>query len=421
MSWAVFDTIAAENAEFSDVFSRIRDVIEKAGYDPVLDPEMISGYLHVDVGEVEFAFDRLVEGGFLRVVVVSLCTMCSIDLTEDKLSADLNGYITCRCGNTFTEPKQATRYMIVDPGTFEPIDALVARARLGVITALPKEAAAFRTMLDGVTTIVRTTRERARTYDVGTVPALGGGTHAVVHLMLGDMGNNVAANRATALLEHFPSVENIIMVGIAGGVPNPSKVDQHVRLGDIVVSDRSGVIQYDFVKEEQERVVERFRPVAPAAQLLDAVSRIRMLEAEGIRPWSDQLSRGVHLPLASRPPAEADELIDATTGEVVEHPVDQARVPERPRVFYGPIASSNTLLKNAAKRDDLRDRFNVKAVEMEGSGIADATWDFRAGYLVVRGICDYCDRAKGDAWQEYAALAAAAYTRALLMNLPPLA
>ena len=40
------------------------------------------------------------------------------------------------------------------------------------------------------------------------------------------------------------------------------------------------------------------------------------------------------------------------------------------------------------------------------------------GYLVVRGICDYCDAHKNDTWQNYAAPAAAAYVRALLEALP---
>ncbi len=56
---------------------------------------------------------------------------------------------------------------------------------------------------------------------------------------------------------------------------------------------------------------------------------------------------------------------------------------------------------------------------MEGAGIADATWlSDKAGYLVVRGICDYCDSSKGDEWQAYAAAVAAAYTRALLEAIP---
>ena len=55
---------------------------------------------------------------------------------------------------------------------------------------------------------------------------------------------------------------------------------------------------------------------------------------------------------------------------------------------------------------------------MEGSGTADAAWSARRDYLVIRGICDYCDTHKNDDWQRYAALVAAAYARALIENLP---
>jgi hypothetical protein len=55
---------------------------------------------------------------------------------------------------------------------------------------------------------------------------------------------------------------------------------------------------------------------------------------------------------------------------------------------------------------------------MEAAGVADSTWDFGVSYLVIRGICDYCDVNKADTWQEYAAVAAAGYTCALLQSLP---
>jgi nucleoside phosphorylase len=55
---------------------------------------------------------------------------------------------------------------------------------------------------------------------------------------------------------------------------------------------------------------------------------------------------------------------------------------------------------------------------MEGSGIADATWNLEKGSMVVRGTCDYCDTHKNDVWQEYAAAVAAGYTRALIESIP---
>ncbi|MBI4630148.1 MAG: hypothetical protein HY740_00220, partial [Chloroflexi bacterium] len=75
--------------------------------------------------------------------------------------------------------------------------------------------------------------------------------------------------------------------------------------------------------------------------------------------------------------------------QIIRHPADLLREKDKPRVFHGPIASANRLLRNPIKRDVLRETFGVKAVEMEGSGIADATWNHEIGYMVVRGICDY--------------------------------
>jgi nucleoside phosphorylase len=56
---------------------------------------------------------------------------------------------------------------------------------------------------------------------------------------------------------------------------------------------------------------------------------------------------------------------------------------------------------------------------MEGSGIADATWNAGQHYLVIRGICDYCDGKKDGVWQGYAAAVAAAYARAVIAAVNP--
>ena len=66
------------------------------------------------------------------------------------------------------------------------------------------------------------------------------------------------------------------------------------------------------------------------------------------------------------------------------------------------------------QRDELSRDFGVLAIEMEGSGIADGTWNAGSNYILVRGICDYCDPEKDDSWQAYVATTAAAYTTALI-------
>lgn len=100
-------------------------------------------------------------------------------------------------------------------------------------------------------------------------------------------------------------------------------------------------------------------------------------------------------------------------GNIIDHPVDGNRALE-PYLFSGKIASSNTVLKDPRKRDKLKKEHDAYAIEMEASGIADTTWEAGIGYFVVRGISDYCDSHKNNIWHKYAALAAAAYTRALI-------
>jgi len=83
------------------------------------------------------------------------------------------------------------------------------------------------------------------------------------------------------------------------------------------------------------------------------------------------------------------------------------------------IASANNLQKNPFRRNSLRDEFGAKAVEMEGSGVADAAYQLAGTYFIVRGIQDYCNQDKNDDWRRCAALAAAAYTRAFARGTPP--
>lgn len=93
------------------------------------------------------------------------------------------------------------------------------------------------------------------------------------------------------------------------------------------------------------------------------------------------------------------------------------RVPREtddPAVHYGLIASGNTVMKSAQHRDELRDTENVCCFEMEAAGLVD-----NVPCLVIRGICDYSDDHKNDAWQPYAALAAAAYGKDLLRVIQP--
>lgn len=81
-------------------------------------------------------------------------------------------------------------------------------------------------------------------------------------------------------------------------------------------------------------------------------------------------------------------------------------------MHYGLIASANQLMKDAYIRDKLAE--DVLCFEMEAAGLIK-----HFPCLVVRGIYDYANSHKNKAWQGYAAMAAAAYTKGLLAKIAP--
>jgi len=115
---------------------------------------------------------------------------------------------------------------------------------------------------------------------IGTIPAFGGGVHWIALCQV-RAGNNLAGIRASMLKMEFPSIEHMIMVGIAGGAPDPENADRHVRLGDVVVSNAHGVVQYDFIRDDPTALEHRHPPRPPSARILDADAAIERAEARG--------------------------------------------------------------------------------------------------------------------------------------------
>jgi len=408
-----FATIAAERPNLQGELTAIRETVEAAGPHPVLDPEVVAGITRVPADTVRYVFRRLVALGDLREAERLVCSVC-----EAAVLPDHDG--TCLCGQDLVERAPTSEPYFTFNGVTRRSQAFWDRvgdeATIGIITALPKEAAA---VLKAFREVGSTTRER-EVYDVG-LAAGADGDHKIVHAT-SPMGNTAAGVIGTQMLGRFPTVDALIMVGIAGVVPQPANPEKHARLGDVVVSNQKGVVEYDFKKEEDGWEEIRSAPTRPAARLLWAVGRLRRYEEDGTPtqalPWITPVvtiadSLGVTVP------REDSDVLHAAEApfDVVEHPQDPSRSPGLPRIHLAPIASAGTLLKNPVRRDKLGSQFGVRAVEMEGAGIAEAAWAGERGYLVIRGGCDYCDTFKNNDWQRYAAVVAAAYLQALLRHL----
>jgi nucleoside phosphorylase/NTP pyrophosphatase (non-canonical NTP hydrolase) len=287
---------------------------------------------------------------------------------------------------------------------------------IGIVTALPIELAAMRTMMD--TAHDYPVKEDPNEYLIGTVRSKDGRhDHVVALTLLKDKGNNTAAAAATNLLRSFPRVTDVVMVGVAGAAPCPDDVAKHVRIGDIVVAEE--VIQFDNVRLLQGGDRElRVPPLRTSGRLLGRAKRLEADRLVGHRPWDSHIDRGRALEGFVVPTPETDVLFASSEPtRRVTHPEDQSRRFGFPRVFLGRIGAANALVKDPAVRDQVRDSLDLRAFEMEGSGIADATWGFGQSFMVIRGTCDYCDSHKTKEWQPYAATVAAAYTRALIESL----
>jgi nucleoside phosphorylase len=290
-----------------------------------------------------------------------------------------------------------------------------------VVTALPKEHAAAVAVLPPRRKPIPLHGGGGTTFqcEIVRVRSRSGGAHNAAVIVLPDMGNNIAAAFTATVESQLPNLRVIIMCGIAGGLRErlsggSVNFEADIRLGDVVISNEMGVIQYDLGKDEDGDWTPRNRPRPPGAELLQAV---RLLESDrlgGERPWETYIAAAIPSVEGARRPADD---IDSG-GDTIAYPRDPNRSPGVPRLFQSPIASGNTLLKNEKRAIALRQTHKVLATEMEGSGVADASWLNNNGYLLVRGICDYGNVKKGDLWQGYAAVAAAAVTRAILERLP---
>jgi len=307
---------------------------------------------------------------------------------------------------------------------------------VGWISAVVTEAVAAQSLLDenhGPPEYVALGDNNS--YTLGKV-----GKHRVVIAMLpdGEYGITAAANVARDMLRTFCNIRIGLMVGIGGGAPSKR---HDIRLGDIVVSTPRGgwgsVLQYDFGKTIQNGAFQITSSLnQPPTLLRAAIAGLKaQYEREGHRldgTIKDAIEKYPRLQRKyKRPPMSSDRLYQST----VTHPLDDeascaaicgdgpSRLVERrpreddednPAIHYGLIASANQLMKDALVRDRLAREKDALCFEMEAAGLMN-----HFPCLVIRGICDYSDTHKNKEWQGYAAMAAAAYARDLLLRIPP--
>ncbi|KAF5491280.1 hypothetical protein CGCF413_v011699 [Colletotrichum fructicola] len=245
-------------------------------------------------------------------------------------------------------------------------------------------------------------------YSTGSI-----GRHNVVLAHMPGMGKANATRVATFCRISLPNITLALIVGICGAVPFTPDSGDEVVLGDVIISD--GIVQYDFGKRLPDRFI-------PKDTLLDSLGRpnteIRSLLAklksiyskEALRKktiaYVNELRKTPELK-ADYPGVDNDFLFQPTFhhlggGKTCEESGCKGELIRRLRldtasselnVHFGLIASGDTVMKAGDQRDEIAQQQGVIGFEMEGAGTK--------------------------LWQSYAAVTAAACTKAFLSYWVP--
>lgn len=305
------------------------------------------------------------------------------------------------------------------PSAGSPLDSGRDDVTIGIMTAvIPERSAVSRLLMHAET--VRFDGD-PNSYEVGYLASTESDRpHRVALVMLPQDNTRNAAVACTELLRTFQSIRCVIMVGVAGGVPNVAEPEHHVRLGDVVVAQ--GLIDFGHVRQVDGQEQLR-RPVEGICVDIErGATELRRRQFEGSargRGWQSDIPRGQSMAVYARPPEDTDRLM--LRGRRVPHP-DPAlsgHRPGRPKVHYGLVGSADVLMRDEERRDELARVYRIIAMEMEGAGMAVSARLRGVQWYMVRGIVDYCDTHKTDRWHAYSSMMAAAYTRSLLAVCRP--
>ncbi|KAI1180559.1 nucleoside phosphorylase domain-containing protein [Nemania sp. FL0916] len=243
-----------------------------------------------------------------------------------------------------------------------------------------------------------------------------------------EYGTGTAAALASQIKKFFPNLWFGLLVGVAAGLPDLERnPPRDIRLGDILVgfpdNESSGLVAYDLGKDignGEPLLLRRGQVLALTEPVVrSAISSIRLDwpdEGRHFLHYYEAMKHRRHRAGTFEDPGPEKDRLHRTDGGDADHLVRRPRRmrSERTQVWYGSIGSGEKLMRNAARRDQLRDNYNLIGLEMEAAGTMN-----RIPVGVIRGVCDYADDHKNKEWQPYAAAMAAAYAKAILAKIGP--
>ncbi|KAF5688015.1 hypothetical protein FCIRC_2086 [Fusarium circinatum] len=285
------------------------------------------------------------------------------------------------------------------------------------------------------------------------------GKHNVVLAHLPGVGKVAAGTIAAFCRMSYPNISLALVVGICGGAPFYGNKKEEILLGDAIIS--TGVVQYDIgqrfpddfkIKDTLDECLGR-----PGLDIRNLLSKLKTkrhlgklqtaaqgylhLALQEAKPGDyPERSQDILFPASyrhkhqepstcatcdacnesSNPVCETalksscKELKCAVNRRVVRSRVEElekgnTKETSLPSIHFGRFASADTVMKSGEDRDHLTTSKDAIGFEMESAGV----WDIFP-CVIIKSVSDYADSHKNDNWQGYAALSAAACTKAFV-------
>lgn len=228
-----------------------------------------------------------------------------------------------------------------------------------------------------------------------------------------------------------------MIVGVGSGVPHFSDGNEHVRLGDVVVSVPSrtnGAIYmhcdkiekmdeadgYNYSTREWDSSDKTLRDVAVS------LKQITERDTHPQRPWERYINDAKDILQTEesnfhRPPMKTDRLFytdDYGADIELEHPAAGKgyRVGQS-NCRLGVIASGRLVSRNPRLRQSFAEINGIRAYDSDISAVLESLEGNRNNsFIIIRGISDYSSGSRKE-WQPYASLTAAAFMKSLIFAL----
>ncbi|EXK77918.1 hypothetical protein FOQG_17384 [Fusarium oxysporum f. sp. raphani 54005] len=278
-----------------------------------------------------------------------------------------------------------------------------------------------------------------------------------LHLVLASpskKGRAAMTVMATFLRSRFRNLKLVILTGICGGIPSavtghdllfgdvvvdPRRLDAGGQVAGIKIEQDSGgcsttwarglrsAIETDdclgYFKARIMDFLKQLQQAAPAKYKYPGAGKDRLYQHD-YPHFCEQCRMNQNLACCECRKLPCDELGCGNDHLVQRDRIDYKRKLEddgradeaqTPNVIPGPVVSTEDVLRDPDKRDNLGTKGTV-AIEMEADAVCEAF-----PCIVIKGVSDYADSHKNDAYQDYASATAASATMVMLVILERLA